>query len=217
MGDFPLMKTLDDIVVYGKLTAVIVYDVIKDICEDGFAYDRNGWGRLDRMPILEMVDKSLVPFVRHSKGKIPIVFVNSEYSSDEFKDDPYPIINFCIAGTEGVKFYHLDPQDASRVFTKHHWSALLQHPYEEQKPTELHKWLQRHGITKQMITGITSTHCIPINVEHAVQLGYQVILLRDLIAARAERLPSHNENIKKYEEHNSVLVVNSSQIKYIAR
>ena len=211
------MKTLDDVVVDGKSTALIIVDVINDICEDGFAYDRNGWNRSDRMPILEMIDKSLAPFVRHSKGKIPLVFVNSEYSPDEFKDDSYPITNFCIAGTQGVKFYHLDVQDASHIFTKHHWSAFLQHPYEEQKPTELHAWLQRHEITQTMIAGATSTHCIPVNVEHSVQLGYQVILLRDLIAARAARLPSHNENIRKYEDHNFVLVINSCQIKYAGR
>jgi len=211
------MRTLDDILIDGKDTALIVIDVVNDICENGFIYAQKDW---DIKPILEMVHGRLLPFVQGSRGKLPIVFVRSEYQPREFVDDPYPITDMCLKGTRGAEFYMLNPDNADHIFVKNHWSALLKYPYDEWKPTELHVWLHQRKLSRLIIIGLTSTHCVPCNIEHALQLCYDVILPRDLIAARGERIEGndgHKSNVKKYEEHNSVLVVDSSQIKYIRR
>ena len=206
---------LEEIIV-GKDAVLVVIDVVKDICADGFRYDKRNW---DRQPILEMTDR-LLPFIQKTKGKIKIVFVNSEYTIDQFKDDPYPITDFCIAGTQGTNFYKLDSRDADFVYTKHHWSAFLHYPYEEQKTTEMHEWLQNIGVKQIIMTGLTFTHCISSNVGHALQLGYQVILPRDLVASRGERMrmsgiEGHIAKLKIYEEHPQVMVVDSANIKYL--
>ena len=209
------MKTLDDVLIDGKDTALMVIDVVNDICANGFRYAQKDW---DRKPILEMVHGRLLPFVQSSRDKLPIVFVRSEYQPREFEDDTYPITDMCLKGTTGAEIYMLNPETADHISVKNHWSALLKHPYDEGSPTELHMWFQQRRLSRLIILGLTSTHCVPCNIEHALQLSYHVILPRDLVAARGERIEGdngHKANIKKYEEHNSVLVVNSSQIKYI--
>jgi nicotinamidase-related amidase len=217
MGDILYMKTLDEILIDGKDTALVVIDVVKDICAEGFRYAQLDW---DRKPILEMVHDSLLPFIQRSRGRLPIAFVRSEYQPREFENDPYPITGMCLRGTDGAGFYLLRAENADNVFVKNHWSALLEYPYENGTQTELHKWLQQIDIHSLIIAGLTFTHCIPQNIGHALQLGYGVILPRNLVASRGERIEGsdgHKANIKKYEEHPRVLVIESFQITYITK
>ena len=210
------MATLDNIVVDGSSTALVVIDIVNDMFAEGGTYHQRQW---DRKPMLTMLESSLLPFIQRSKGKVPIVFVNSEYAPDEFKDDPYPIENFCIKGTSGVGFYRLDKTEADTVFTKNHWSAFFLYDFEKKaydysRLTELEVGLQEKGIRNLIITGVTGTHCIPINIEHALRLRYNVILPRDCVDSRGERIGHHIEYIRKYEKHPDVKVINSSQIIY---
>ncbi|MBI2101995.1 cysteine hydrolase [Candidatus Woesearchaeota archaeon] len=209
------MNSLDDLVISRKAkdTALIVIDVVNDICAAGFAYDRKAW---DRTLIVKMVEDSLAPFIKLSKGQVPIVFINSEYTPTQFKEDPIPIENFCVKGTQGADFYKINKSDATHIFTKHHWSAFYEHPYEGGLPTRLHSLLQQEKIKTIMISGVTGTHCVPKNVEHASKLGYQVVVLRDCIASRGdeERRQQHMKNLKAFEQHSGIIVVNSNQILY---
>ena len=211
------MATLDNIVVDGSSTALVVIDIVNDIfAESGVYHHQKEW---DRKPMLTMLESSLLPFIQRSKGKIPIVFVNSEYTPDEFKDDPYPIENFCIKGTPGTEFFRLDRTDADIVFTKNHWSVFFLYDpekkaYDYSKLTELEARLQEKGIRNLIVTGVTGTHCIPINIEHALRLRYDVIVPRDCVASRGERTEHHIENIRGYEKHPEVKVVDSTKIQY---
>lgn len=171
-----------------------------------------GW---DRTLMREMVHGPLVQAIARLKNKLRLVYVNSEYEVDQFKDDPYPIENFCIKGTPGTDFYLLDPKDAGRTYAKHHWSALLEYPYEEGKSTELTDWLRSEKIKNLILAGVTFTHCIPKNIDHAVQLGFDVILPRDLVASRKNRMQGedgHLANLHRYELHPRIKVVNSNGI-----
>ena len=205
------MVLLEGIVADAKRTALIVIDIVNDICEFGFRYDQQ-W---DIKPIRKMVEDSLLPFINRSKeAQIPIVFVKSSYTSRQFENDPHPILNFCIDGTEGAEFYRLRQEDAYYIYTKRQHSALFELPYEEERVTELHKWLQESGMQHLIIVGVTGTNCIPKNVDDAVKLGYKVILPRDCVASRGQRIEQQLLNIRRYEEHHEVMVVNSGQIKY---
>lgn len=206
------MLLLEDIAADAKKTALIVIDVVNDICEFGFRYDQEEW---DINPIREMVENFLLPFISRSKElQIPIVFVKSAYTPRQFENDAHPILNFCIDGTDGVKFYRLRQEDASYVYTKRQHSALFELPYEEGRVTELHKWLQEKGMQQLIIAGVTGTNCIPRNADDAVKLHYKVILPRDCVASRGQRIEQQLLNIKGYEEHPGIVVVNSGRIKY---
>ena len=162
-----------------------------------------------------MVEDSLLPFINRSKeAQIPIVFVRSSYTLRQFENDPHPIINFCIDGTVGAEFYKLRQEDASYVYTKRQHSAFFELPYEGGRVTELHRWLQERGMQQLIIVGVTGTTCVPRNVDDAVKLGYKVILPRDCVASRGQRMEQQFLNIKGYEEHPEVIVVNSGQIRY---
>ena len=176
------MVLLEELVADARKTALIVIDIVNDICEFGFRYDQEGW---DINPIRNMVENSLLPFVSRSKEEqIPIVFVRSSYTPLQFKNDPHSIINFCIDGTEGAEFYRLRKKDATYVYTKQQHSALFELSYQERRVTELHRWLQERGLQHLIIVGVTGTNCVPKNVDDAVKLGYKVILPRDCVASR---------------------------------
>lgn len=206
------MVTLDDLAIDGKSTAMMVVDVVKDILEDRFRYDQIGW---DRTLMRAMVHGPMRNAIARFKNKLTLIYVNSEYGRDQFKGDPYPIENFCVKGTQGAEFYLLDPADANHRYSKQHWSALLEQPYEKGKPTELTNWLRSKGIKSLIICGVTFTHCISKNIDHAVELGFDVVLPRDLVASRKDRMhgeDGHLANLKKYELHPRIRVVNSEGI-----
>lgn len=207
------MATLDEITLDGKSSALVVIDIVNDFCGQGFRYTKQGW---DVTPLAKMVDEHLLVFIERSKGNIPIVYVRSEYSPKQFENDPHPILNLCVSGTTGADFYRLDPKDADFVFTKNHWSAFREHETEDS--TELHAWLQGNGIRKLVVSGVTLTHCIPHNIDHALRMGYEIVLASDLVASRAERILGHNGHnamIDKYKADQKVTVVDSTRIHYL--
>lgn len=206
------MVTLDTIVLDSRSTALIVIDVVNDILEDGFRYNQKGW---DRTLMREMVSERLMSFIKQSKPHVKIIFVNSEYEKDTFANDRYPITDFCIRGSPGTDFYMLDQSDADVVHSKKHWSAFLKH--RSKKHSALHLWLKEQGINRLIMTGITFTHCMPINIGHAFALGYEVYLPRDLVASRSDRMDTvdgHNAKLRFYEAHRGIRVVNSCDIRY---
>jgi|GEM_PF-6532895 ureidoacrylate peracid hydrolase len=207
------MATLEEITLDGRNTALIVIDIVNDICSEGFRFEREGW---NIAPIKKMIEESLIDLIQRSIGKLPIVYVKSEYAPRQFEDDSYPITDLCISGAKGAELYKLNPGDADLVFTKHHWSAFLEHT--SQSPTELQAWLVERGIKTVVLAGVTTTHCIPTNIDHALRLGYEVILPRDCVSARQQRIEGpngHNATIRKYEEHRKVIVVDSRTINYL--
>lgn len=205
------MALLEEILVDTRKTALVVVDLVNDIFADWGRYKQKEWGI---KPLQEMVEKSLLQFIDKSKGIIPIVFIKSAYTPFQFEKDEHPITHFCVEGTEGADFYKLNPKDATYIYTKHHHSALFEFPYEDGRTTELHKWLHEKGIKTLALLGATGTNCIPKNAEHAHSLGYRVVIVKDCIASRGQRMNDHELNIKRYEAHPQILVVNSSQILY---
>ena len=203
---------LEEILVTPEKTALVVIDVVNDICEFGFRYDQKKW---DINSIRKMVENSLLPFISRSKeAQVQIIFVKSSYTPRQFENDAHPILNFCIGGTEGAEFYRLRQEDANYIYTKRQHSALFELPYEEGRVTELHKWLQERDLQQPIIVGVTGTNCVPRNVDDAVKLRYKVILPRDYMASRGQRIEQQLLNIRGYEEHPEVMVVNSGQIMY---
>ena len=202
---------LEEILVTPEKTALVVIDVVNDIFSDQGRYAQKEW---NIKPLQEMFEKSLLPLIDKLKGIMPVVFVKSAYSPNQFINDKHPITDFCVEGTEGANFYKLNTIDATYIYSKHQHSALFELPYEEERTTELHQWLQSKEIRQPIITGVTNTNCIPVNVKHALQLGYEVIVPRDCIASRGERKEEHMANLMGYVTHSGISVVDSKKIKY---
>ena len=200
---------LEEILVNPEKTALVVIDVVNDIFADSGRYAQKGW---NIKPLQEMFEKYLSPLIDRLKGTIPLVFVKSSYTPNQFINDKHPITNFCDDGTEGADFYKLNLKDAAYIYTKDQHSALFKFPYENQSTTELHQWLKGKGIQNLIITGATNTNCIPVNVKHALQLGYGVIVPTDCIASRGERSEEHRSNVMGYIGHSGISVVDSKTI-----
>ena len=45
------------------------------------------------------------------------------------------------------------------------------------------KWLKKHGLHKVIVIGLLANTCIDSTVRYAVELGYEVTLIKDAIAA----------------------------------
>lgn len=202
---------LEEILIAPEKTALVVIDAVNDIFADSGRYAQKEW---NIKPLQEMFEKSLLPLIDKLKIIIPVVFVKSAYTPNQFINDEHPITDFCVEGTEGADFYKLNPRDAAYIYSKRQHSALFELPYEEERTTELHKWLQGKGTRQLIITGATNTNCIPVNVKHALQLEYEVIVPKDCIASRGERIEGHEANLMWYINHRGINVVDSKKIKY---
>ena len=88
----------------------------------------------------------------------------------------------CVAGTAGAE---LDPAlqlpadakivDKARSANRDAYSAFDE--------TELHAWLQEHGVKRLFIGGLATDYCVQHSARDALKHGYVVVLLKDAMRA----------------------------------
>lgn len=86
----------------------------------------------------------------------------------------------CIAETPGAQFpdaLHLPKE--TKIVSKAMTSE--KDAYSGFQDTELHSDLQRLGISRIYVGGLTSEHCVLTTVTDAIRLGYEVYVLEDAI------------------------------------
>lgn len=83
-------------------------------------------------------------------------------------------------GTPGADFYApLAPRDGDIVVARHHM-------FDSYQGTDLQEQLQKAGVTKVVLAGLTSQTCIEGTGRHSLENGYHVTFLTDAVAEFSE-------------------------------
>lgn len=162
-------------------TALIVIDIQKDFCSpEGLLAKR---GR-DLSRIEAMIDQ-LIPFLERAKlANIPILYAKQLYDWDSLNErqkELYKAGRFvsCDKSTDGHEFYRISPPSED-VFVKHAFNCFSN--------LNLLKRLNELGIESLIITGVDSEYCVESSVRSAFDLGFKVIVPKDLIATNAKKV-----------------------------
>src|SRR3954452_12925571 len=107
------------------------------------------------------------------------------FSADPDFDHSWP--PHCVVGSDGEAFHpNLDPQPFDAVFLKgEHQAAYSGFEGRASDGTGLADWLKGHGVERGDICGIATDYCVRATVLDAVENGFAVRLLTDLVAGVA--------------------------------
>jgi len=103
-----------------------------------------------------------------------------DHCSFQAQGGPWPA--HCVAGTPGAAFAAgLQLPTGCGLVSK--GCSAPQEAYSAFEQTDLHRRLQAIGVRRLFVAGLATDYCVLASVLDARALGYEVVLLRDAIAA----------------------------------
>jgi ureidoacrylate peracid hydrolase len=184
-----------------KNAALIVVDMQNDFAATGGAMDREGFNvKMSQ----EMVPR-LVQFIDEArKAKIPIIYIQNVYNSDQNwylsevwleqatrkRNGSYIQRPVCVKGTWGWDFYGgIKPLPSEVVVTKHRFSAFID--------TDLDLILRSKKIETLIMTGIATNVCVETTARMGFLKDYYIVFVSDCCAAYKQHL--HETTLENIE------------------
>ncbi len=164
-------------------TALLIIDMQKDFCIEGFVTSRAGRDLTATRAIIPALQELLASardagvlvghvgvwtLENHGSDSGPWLAqrLRSTYSSDKL----------CMEGSEGAEFIdELAPRADEIVIRKHRYSGF--------KGTDLDMLLRAHEIKTVITSGVSTNVCVESTLREAFELGYYVCVPRDAVAS----------------------------------
>jgi len=190
-------------------TALIIIDMQKDFCCDGFASSRAG----RPLDAAQSIISTLVEFREAARrAGVLVVHVGFKTYLDHMSDSgpwlaqrrrsTYSSDKIALSGDEGMEFIpELTPENNELTIWKHRYSAF--------KGTDLDMLLRAHDIKTVVPCGVSTNVCVESTLRDAFELSYYVCLARDACASWDMDL--HNATLKTANARFG-LVLNVSEI-----
>jgi ureidoacrylate peracid hydrolase len=178
----PILATLEERVEPGH-TALVIIDMQKDFCLDGFACARAGrplgatQALVPRLVRLRAAARRAGVLVCHvGFSTLPEHLSDSGPWLSQRRRSTYASDRICIAGTDGAEFIdELDPEAGELVIHKHRYSAFT--------GTPLEITLRAREIRTLVVTGVSTNVCVESTLRNAFELTYYVCVPEDGVAS----------------------------------
>lgn len=196
MREPEMLLDLED-VVRPQHTALIIVDMQKDFCAEGFQCWKAGRDLEPAQSVIPPLKRLLEAARRHGVLVIHVGFLTLRgHLSDsgpwlaQRRRSTYSSELVALEGTEGVRFIDdLAPIEGEVVVYKHRYSGFT--------GTNLDLILRSKGIRTTVITGVSTNVCVETTLRDAFELGYYVVLPQDCTASWSETLRQATlENVK---------------------
>jgi nicotinamidase-related amidase len=190
-------------------TALIIIDMQKDFCCDGFATSRAG----RPLDAAQSIISTLVEFREAARqAGVLVVHVGFKTYLDHMSDSgpwlaqrrrsSYASDKIALSGDEGMEFIpELIPEKDELTIWKHRYSAF--------KGTDLDMLLRAHDIKTVVPCGVSTNVCVESTLRDAFEHSYYVCLAQDACASWDMDL--HNATLKTANARFG-LVLNVSEI-----
>jgi nicotinamidase-related amidase len=164
-------------------TALLVIDMQKDFCVDGFAASRAGRPLAAAQSIVPGL-QDLLQAARASGVLVCHVafWTLPDHGSDsgpwlaQRRRSTYSGDRIAIAGSQGAEFIDaLRPAAGEPVIRKHRYSAF--------KGTDLDMLLRARNIETVVVTGVSTNVCVESTAREAFESNYYVFVPRDAVAS----------------------------------
>ncbi len=178
----PILETLAERLQPAR-TALLIIDMQKDFCLDGFATSRAG-RPLDAARAIIPTLAQMLAAARETGVLVCHVgfWTLLDHGSDsgpwlaQRRRATYASDKICIAGTEGAEVIdELKPQKDEIIIRKHRYSAF--------KGTDLDMLLRARGIETVVPTGVSTNVCVESASRDAFEYNYYVCVPRDGVAS----------------------------------
>lgn len=196
-----MLLNLED-VVRPEHTALILVDMQKDFCMEGFQCWEAGRDLGPAQSIIPCLKRLLEAARRHGVLVIHVGFLTLRgHLSDsgpwlaQRRRSTYSSERVAMEGTEGIQFVDdLAPAEGEVVVYKHRYSGFT--------GTNLDLILRSNGIKTTVITGVSTNVCVETTLRHAFELEYYVVLPQDCTASWSETLRQATlENVRRRFGH----------------
>ena len=164
-------------------TALIIIDMQKDFCIDGFATSRAG-RPLDAAKGIIPNIQNLLSAARATGALVCHVgfWTEADHQSDsdvwlaQRRRATYASDKIAIAGTEGAEFIdELSPEDGELIIHKRRYNAF--------KGTDLEMLLRAHNIKSVVPTGVSTNVCVESTLRAAFENSFYVCVPEDGVAS----------------------------------
>jgi nicotinamidase/pyrazinamidase len=180
--------------------ALIIVDVQNDFCEGGSLAVQGG--AQVAADISDHIDEQAASYDYIVATQDWHIDPGAHFSEEPDFTDSWPV--HCVADTKGSEFHRdLDTESIDAVFRKGQFEAAYsgfegvkapddEVPTGDQKlgggaaevdedPMTLDDWLQDHEVDDVVIAGLTTDYCVRATALDAIQAGYGVTVLVDLV------------------------------------
>jgi nicotinamidase-related amidase len=177
-----ILDRLDDRLA-AERTALLIIDMQKDFCVDGFAAARAGRPLAAAQSIIPTI-VALREAARHAGVLVCHVgfWTLPDHGSDsgpwlaQRRRATYASDRLCIAGSEGAAFIdELRPQDDEIVVHKQRYSAF--------KGTNLDLVLRARGLETVVLSGVSTNVCVESTARDAFETDHYVCVCEDAVAS----------------------------------
>lgn len=176
-------------------TAVLVIDIQKDFAAPDGLLGLNG---RDLSMVEPMID-SLEEFIKSATSVgVPVFYAQQIYDRSKLttlQKEQYDIDGryvTCDINTDGYNFYRINPP-AEDVFIKYNYNIFSNPKFEET--------LTARNIKTLIITGMDTYWCVETAIRNAFDLGYKVVVPKDLVACNGRHIELHNRTLELVQKN----------------
>jgi ureidoacrylate peracid hydrolase len=187
-------------------TALLVIDIQNDFCAPtGFQAAVRGKDVSGMDAMIERIEQ--LAEVCERVG-VPSFYAQQIYDRSKLTDlqkEQYDLdakLIICDVDTDGYKFYKINPP-ADRVFPKYAYNVFSNE--------NLKNELEARGVKTLIITGVTTQVCVETAVRVGFDLGYKIVVPRDLVGTTSRDPETQNRTLRLVEITFGV-VVDSQEI-----
>jgi len=177
-----------------KHTALLVIDIQRDFAASDGLLGRNG---RDLSIVEPMIDRLEETIKRAKVVGVPVFYAQQIYDRSKLNDlqkEQYDLDGryiTCDINTDGYKFYRIDPPPED-VFIKYNYNIFSNPDFE--------KRLIKQGIKTLIITGMDTYWCVETAIRNAFDLGYKVVVPKDLVACNGRHINLHERTLELAEK-----------------
>jgi len=183
--------------------ALLVVDVQRDFLPGG------SLGVPDGARVLAPLNRCLALFANR---RLPVYATRDWHPSDHcsFRAHGGPWPDHCVAGSAGAEFPGALQLPARTVIVSKA-TRVDQEAYSGFAGTDLEQRLRDGCVKRLFVAGLATDYCVAQTVQDARQCGFDVVVLRDAIAA-VDATPGDGDRATERMEQQGAILVNSSEL-----
>lgn len=187
-------------------TALLVIDIQNDFASPSGKLAKFGRDLSQVEPLIDNLEK-LIKVA--SKANVLTLYTMQVYDRENLNDlqkEQYDLDGkaiTCDIDTDGYKFYRISPPE-SETYVKYNFNAFSNQ--------DLITRLKENNIKTLVITGMDTIYCIETAIRNGYDLGYKIVVPRDLVAGNAKHQDLNEKTLQLVDKSFGVLTTSEELI-----
>lgn len=189
-----------------KHTALLVIDIQNDFASPNGKLAQKGRDLSQVEPMIDNLEK-LINVAKHANVlTLYTMQIYDRNNLNELQKEQYDLDGkaiTCDIDTDGYKFYRISPPE-SDTYVKYNFNAFSNR--------DLLTRLKENNIKTLVITGMDTIYCIETAIRNGYDLGYKIVVPKDLVAGNAKHQELNDKTLRLVEKSFGVLTTSEELI-----